>query len=205
MDRSREPENGVLVDLLRHPLPRQSHGRSFGNGAATARAQAQGIEDWRFGVALNALRAASARQDDSDARDRDHHGNLRFYFRRPGKPKIRLRGLPGSEEFLAAYKAALAESQGVKSEKSFEWLCNRCYKSTYVGSLDDSTQRRRRTVLDEICNMVGESGRRLGLAPFASLKKVHVRKLRDMKADTPEAASFRLKQIFLRGAEVCGG
>jgi len=127
-------------------------------------------------------------------KDRDRHGNLRFYFRRPGRPKIRLRGLPGSEEFLAAYKAALAESQGVKSEKSFEWLCNRYYKSTRFGSLDDSTQRRKQTVLNEICNMVGDSGR-LGLAPFASLKKVHVRKLRDMKADTPEAANFRLKQI----------
>jgi hypothetical protein len=42
-------------------------------------------------------------------RDRDRHGTVRFYFRRPGKPKIRLRGLPGSEEFLAAYKAALGE------------------------------------------------------------------------------------------------
>jgi hypothetical protein len=49
--------------------------------------------------------------------------------------------------------------------------------------------------LDEICNMVDESGRRNGAAPYASLKKVHVRKLRDLKADTPEAANFRLKQI----------
>jgi hypothetical protein len=45
-------------------------------------------------------------------KDRDRHGNVRFYFRRPGKPKIRLPGLPGSEEFLAAYKAALTESTG---------------------------------------------------------------------------------------------
>ena len=43
-------------------------------------------------------------------RDRDRHGNLRFYFRRPGKPKIRLRGLPGSDEFADVYKAALAEN-----------------------------------------------------------------------------------------------
>jgi len=27
------------------------------------------------------------------------------------------------------------------------------------------------------------------------MKKVHVRKLRDLKADTPEAANFRLKQV----------
>jgi len=129
-------------------------------------------------------------------KDRDRHGNLRFYFRRPGKPKIRLHGLPGSEEFLAGYKAALAESRGVKSEKSFEWLCNRYYKSTRFGGLDDSTQRRKRTVLDEICNMVGERGRRLGLAPYASLKKVHVRKLRDMKSDTPGSGQFPPEAVF---------
>ena len=45
-------------------------------------------------------------------KDRDRHGNVRFYFRRPGKPKIRLRGLPGSEEFLSAYKAAFTGRAG---------------------------------------------------------------------------------------------
>ena len=33
------------------------------------------------------------------------------------------------------------------------------------------------------------------IAPYASLKKVHVRKIRDLKADAPEAANHRLKQI----------
>jgi hypothetical protein len=131
------------------------------------------------------------------SKDRDRHGNLRLYFRRPGKPKIRLRGLPGSDEFMTDYKAALAEHDpsGAKAEKSFEWLCDRYYKSANFRSLEECTQRRKRTVLDEIGNIVGSNGRRLGSAPFASLKKVHVRSLRDKKADTPEAANFRLKQI----------
>jgi hypothetical protein len=131
------------------------------------------------------------------ATDRDRHGNLRYYFRRPGKRKIRLRGLPGSEEFMATYKAALSETDasGAKAEKSFEWLCNLYYKSVQFRALEEYMQRRKRTVLGEICNIVGANGRRLGLAPFASLKRVHVRKLRDMKADTPEAANFCLKQI----------
>ncbi len=130
-------------------------------------------------------------------KDRDRHGNVRFYFRRPGKPKIRLHGLPGSDEFMTAYRAALTESHptGAKAEKSFDWLCDRYYKSTQFRSLEEYTQRRKRTVLDEIGNIVGGNGRRLGSAPFASLKKVHVRSLRDKKADTPEAANFRLKQI----------
>jgi len=130
-------------------------------------------------------------------KDRDRHGNVRFYFRRPGKPKIRLRGLPGSEEFLAAYKAALGEHEpsGAKSEKCFEWLCERYYKSAYFQSLEEYTKRRKRAALSEICNIVGSDGQRLGLAPYAGMKRVHVRKLRDQKADLPEAANFRLKQI----------
>jgi integrase len=130
-------------------------------------------------------------------KDRDRHGNLRFYFRRPGKPKIRLHGLPGSEEFMTAYRAALAGSglSDTKAEKSFEWLCNRYYKSAYFQSLEEYTKRRKRTVLEEICHIAVDSKHRLGLAPYAALKKAHVRKLRDMKADLPEAANFRLKQI----------
>jgi integrase len=61
--------------------------------------------------------------------------------------------------------------------------------------LEKYTQRRKRTVLDEVCNMFDESGRRYAAAPYASMKKVHIRKLRDMEAHTPEAANFRLKQI----------
>lgn len=37
---------------------------------------------------------------------RDRHGRVRRYFRRPGQPKIALRGEPGSVEFLTAYQAA---------------------------------------------------------------------------------------------------
>ena len=39
--------------------------------------------------------------------DVDRHGNVRVYFRRPGFSKIRLNGLPGSEEFQAAYARAV--------------------------------------------------------------------------------------------------
>ena len=130
-------------------------------------------------------------------KDRDRHGNLRFYFRRPGKPKIRLHGLPGSDEFMMAYRAALGDGgiAGAKAEKSFEWLCNRYYNSTYFLSLDEYTKRRKRTGLDEVCNITMDGKRRLGFAPYAALKRAHVRKLRDLKAETPQAANIRVKQI----------
>ncbi len=130
-------------------------------------------------------------------RDRDRHGNLRLYFRRAGKEKIRLKGLPGSDEFIESYRAALGKTGGreTKIDKSFRWLCDRYFKSGDFEALEENTRRRKRAVLGEICDILGANGQRLGQAPFASLKRAHVRKIRDLKADTPEAANHRLKQI----------
>ncbi len=130
-------------------------------------------------------------------KDRDRHGNVRFYFRRPGKAKVRLPGLPGSEEFLAAYKAALSEHDPskAKAEKSFEWLCERYYKSVYFEFLEKDTKRRKRSILNEVCSITGAGGKRLGAAPYRDMKKVHVRRLRDMKAATPIGANNRVKEI----------
>ncbi len=69
--------------------------------------------------------------------DVDRHGNVRVYFRRPGFPKVRLRGLPGSEEFQAAYAQALGatESRNVAPKQlqfergSMAWLCRGYYQS----------------------------------------------------------------------------
>jgi hypothetical protein len=40
----------------------------------------------------------------------DQHGSPRFYFRRPGFPRVPLPGLPWSPEFMAAYETAPAEA-----------------------------------------------------------------------------------------------
>src|ERR1700690_1109613 len=94
------------------------------------------------------------------SRDRDRHGNVRFYFRRPGKTKVRLRGVPGSEEFLAAYKEALSgnDPSQAKAVKSFEWLCERYYGSVQFQALEAGTRSRKRAILGEICDMAGASG-----------------------------------------------
>ncbi|MFZ1074767.1 MAG: hypothetical protein WAN50_00105, partial [Minisyncoccia bacterium] len=59
----------------------------------------QGIEDWRFGVALNALRAATAQQDDADAR---------AYLAEVG-----FKALPGFVRDLKAYEVALLEGKAI--------------------------------------------------------------------------------------------
>ena len=133
-------------------------------------------------------------------RDKDRHGNLRYYFRRPGKSKIRLRGQPGSDEFMAAYAAALAgeKAEAEPRHKSVDWLCEQYYRSATFLALEMDTRRRKRSVLNEICDITfgaGTTARRLGALPFEGMSKANVRKLRDMRSDAPEAANFRLKQI----------
>lgn len=49
--------------------------------------------------------------------DTDRHGTVRLYYRRPGQPKIRLRGPSGSPEFLTDYKRAAAGPTTPKSSK----------------------------------------------------------------------------------------
>jgi cellulose biosynthesis protein BcsQ len=61
--------------------------------------KAEGIADWRFGVALNALRAATAKRDDEDAR---------AYLGEVG-----LHALPGFVRDLKDYEIALLEGKAI--------------------------------------------------------------------------------------------
>ncbi|MGV7216051.1 tyrosine-type recombinase/integrase [Bradyrhizobium sp. UFLA05-112] len=45
---------------------------------------------------------------------RDRHGKMRHYFRPPGHKPVPLPGLPGSDEFMEAYRTALRECKAVR-------------------------------------------------------------------------------------------
>lgn len=130
--------------------------------------------------------------------DVDRHGNVRMYFRRKGRRKIRLPGLPGSPEFMTAYKAALSgmnapqTASPARREKavrgSFRWLCEQYFMSAEFKQLNERTKRIRRRTLDEICGLHGKK-------PTNRIEPVHVRKLRDEKAERPEAANSLLKTL----------
>lgn len=49
--------------------------------------------------------------------DMDRHGNVRYYVRKPGGPKVRVRGTPGSVEFQLAYQSALKGTPAVPQPK----------------------------------------------------------------------------------------
>jgi integrase/recombinase XerD len=126
--------------------------------------------------------------------DVDRHGNVRLYFRRKGRPKIRLTGLPGTEEFINAYQAAMANNGEAPRQTrsvargSFRYVCQAYFASPSFKALDSKTRNWRRRALDSICEKHADK-------PVALMRPKHVRALRDERADTPGAANIRLKAL----------
>jgi integrase/recombinase XerD len=128
--------------------------------------------------------------------DVDRHGNVRSYVRLPGRRKVRVRGLLGSQEFMAAYHAALAGTDAEEKRRqyrsaatgSFGYLCLMYYASATFRRLDPATQSWRRRALDLICEKHADK-------PIASLESKHIRKLRDEMVDHPASSKKRLKAL----------
>jgi integrase/recombinase XerD len=126
--------------------------------------------------------------------DRDANGNVRYYFRRPEQRKIRLRGVPGSTEFMTAYGSALAGNTAPNEERkaaapgSFRAVCQAYYASPEFKALDHSTKSWRRRALDGIAERHGDK-------PIDRVEPGHVYRLRDAKAATPAAANTLLKAL----------
>ena len=138
--------------------------------------------------------------------DVDRHGNVRLYVRRHGR-KIRIRETPGTDEFMAAYRAALDgparpadhPSSQAAAAGSLRWLVQSYYGCPEFLGLHESTRAKRRAILDGIC-------REHGTKPVARMETRHIRlQIRDPKRSTPEAANGRVKalrQLFKWAVEV---
>lgn len=143
--------------------------------------------------------------------DQDRHGNLRLYARRYGVGKIRLHAKLGTPEFLKEYQKALdllearradgapAEAQAPKGRQqkdkagSLGWLIGQYYEAGEFKQLGPSTRHVRRQILDRLRE------RKQGSYPYRLMEPRNVAKLRDEKADRPEAANSivkALRQVF---------
>jgi len=134
--------------------------------------------------------------------DRDRHGNIRLYVRVPGRTKTRIRAHFGTDEFVAAYNAAVSDHvRGPRQSReakqgSFRHLCVLYYVSPVFKRFDKATQSWRRRALDAICEKHADK-------PVALLTPRHVRMLRDDRADQPGAANQRLKALKALFAWAC--
>jgi integrase len=144
--------------------------------------------------------------------DRDRHGKVRIYFRRKGFRKVRLKGMPWTPEFMAAYEAAkkvAAPAQGVLARptlpNTWAWLCLRYFaECTDYKLLDPRTQHVRRQILEGTFDELIRPGsdKRFADMPLARLDGNAIEVLRDRKLSTPETANARIKamrQVFRWG------
>jgi integrase/recombinase XerD len=124
--------------------------------------------------------------------DVDRHGNARFYVRLAGRRKVRIRGIPGSDEFMAGYSAAIEGraqvTQGNAAPGSFRHLCQLYFGSAEFRALDLSTQAWRRRALDLIAEKCGD-------LPVSRMEERHVRRIVEERADKPSAAKKRLRAM----------
>lgn len=94
----------------------------------------------------------------------NRHGNAVFYYRRPGAKKIRLRGHPGSDEFMRAYDVAKAGGSPVVeigANRTKPGTVNAALISYYQSSafkdgLAESSQKMRRAILEGFRNEHGD-------------------------------------------------
>lgn len=128
--------------------------------------------------------------------DRSEH-ITRYYVRLPGKPKIRIPGEPGSEEFMAAYRAALdGDSQApaarvvptIFAPRTLGRAVIGYYSSTAFQALGESRKRSRRLILNKIVDASGHESIKL-------ITKAAVQKGMDRRAATPAAANEFLKSM----------
>lgn len=130
----------------------------------------------------------------------DRHGKPRAYFRKPGHPRARLPGAPGSAVFMEAYHAALAgnplptaapkATQGTMAALVASW-----YRSASFTGLAPSSQTTYRRIVDRLLAANGE-------ALVSELSPRIVRELMDGRAATPAAANRLLSilKVMMRHA-----
>jgi hypothetical protein len=127
---------------------------------------------------------------------RNRHGTLVHYFRKRGCKIVRLRGLPGSSEFMRAYEAAIGNVEpiviGADRAKAgtVAATVSMYLASVTFADLADETRRTRRNILERFREAHGDKR-------IASIEKKHVQALIDAKAATPGAARNLLAVIRL--------
>lgn len=126
---------------------------------------------------------------------RDRHGKVRFRFRRKGSRAVYLPGSPGSPEFAEAYAQAVAGAtskleigEGRTVQGTINALAVAIYQSAEWSQLATTTQSTYRGIIERLRRDYGDLG-------VKGLKPDHVRKMRDLRRDTPTAANNLLKVL----------
>jgi integrase len=118
-------------------------------------------------------------------RERSRHGVTTWYVRRGHGPRIRIRGIFGTPEFEAEYRAAL-DGAALKHKKkaavgTLQWLWERYRETTAWTALSLATRRQRENIMRGVLEQSGHE-------QAAAIKRQHVVAGRDRRANTPAQA-----------------
>jgi integrase len=141
--------------------------------------------------------------------DRDHRSREpRYYFRAPGRPKVRLRETPGTDAFdreVACARLGVAYTpEGATTAPAvtlvrkpengtFDWLVME-YKRRIVGKINATLLARRSKILEDVCDYKF-GATRVGDLPYTDMLRRHVIKMRDELRDTPGAQNEIVRSL----------
>jgi integrase len=119
-------------------------------------------------------------------RFKNRHGNYVWYVRKPGGRRIRIRGEYGSEDFNAAYIAALDGLKPIKAalpeaKGTMTWLWGQYRTTTAWTALSPATRKQRENIMDGVLKTIGAE-------PCRSINRGSVTASRDKRSATPAQA-----------------
>lgn len=132
--------------------------------------------------------------------DPDTRGNERYYLRKKGHRKIRIKAKFGdgsgniSEAFMKEYLKALASlaaptpAKHALKEDTFDWLVDQYIRSEKFQKFDIATQRDKRSVLNRFCETAGP-------LPYRKYRRQDMEASQFKRRDTPGAADKLVKVI----------
>lgn len=119
-------------------------------------------------------------------REKNRHGNWRWYFRKKGSPRVRLPDEYGTEEFWAAYKAALlgqpVERPRQATSGTLEWLVKRYKTSAHYIGLAETTRKNRDGIYRKVCKKSGH-------IDYRRITRKKIQEALDTRAATPQTAN----------------
>jgi integrase len=121
--------------------------------------------------------------------DTDRHGNIRVYYRVHGRPKVRLRAVPWTPEFMEEYESA-KNATPIRASTQY-------FSSIEFKQLKSRTQQERRWILESTFDEPIAPGatKLFKDFPLAKMKADAIEVLRDRKFKTPQAANARVKNL----------
>jgi integrase len=115
-------------------------------------------------------------------KERTRHGKTVWYFRIKDGPRTRIPGEYGSDEFMAAYRAALAGQKPTDNTKhdpkTLHWLLDRYRASSAYRSLSAATRKQRDNIFSHVLDSSGS-------APYRAITRAHIVDGRERRAKTP--------------------